>query len=342
MDPRPLSSYAKIVRAELPDGAFDAVPSRLAWLAVHVATIVLSIVAIAHRVGGPWALPAWSLLIGHAFGGCAFVGHETLHGAVVRGRRLRHVIGWLCFVPFSLSPRLWVAWHNKTHHGNTMRDGVDPDAFPTLATYKVSAGARIADRVTLAHDRPLGFLTLVLGFTGQSTQMLLNWSRTTDALDASERRWVIVEAALAWSLWAAVAFLVGPLGFLFAFVLPLLIGNVVVMGYILTNHNLSPLTDVNDPLLNSLSVEVPRIVHAVHLHFGLHVEHHLFPSMSSAYSPLVRDLLRKHFPERYQSMSLLEALRRLAATPRVYGTATKLVDPLSGLEASTLLPRRAA
>jgi len=64
--------------------------------------------------------------------------------------------------------------------------------------------------------------------------------------------------------------------------------------------------------------------------------------MSSAHAPAVRDLLKARFPERYQSMPLLDALRRLAATPRVYGSAVKLVDPRSGLEASVLLPRRAA
>ena len=44
----------------------------------------------------------------------------------------------------------------------------------------------------------------------------------------------------------------------FAFVLPLLFANGLVMAFILTNHGLSPLTDVNDPLVNSLSVTAPR------------------------------------------------------------------------------------
>jgi fatty acid desaturase len=110
------------------------------------------------------------------------------------------------------------------------------------------------------------------------------------------------------------------------------------MSYILTNHSLSPLTGVNDPLLNSLSVEVPEVLHRLHLRFGLHVEHHLFPAMSSAHAPLVQAALRAKFPDRYQSLPLLTALRRLAGTPRVYATPTRLVDPLSGHEADTLLP----
>jgi len=63
----------------------------------------------------------------------------------------------------------------------------------------------------------------------------------------------------------------------FAFVIPALLGTSILTGYILTNHTLSPLTDVNDPLLNSLSVTAPRAVEVLHLGFGFHVEHTSFP-----------------------------------------------------------------
>ena len=135
--------------------------------------------------------------------------------------------------------------------------------------------------------------------------------------------------------------LLGPLRFVFAFVIPLVIGNAIVMSYILTNHSLSPLTAINDPLVNSLSVTAPRLVETLHLNFGLHVEHHLFPSMSSRFAPLVRAELQRRWPERYQSLPLLTALGRLLATPRVYASETRLQDPRTGAEAPTLLPRPA-
>jgi fatty acid desaturase len=317
------------------------VRSRLAWLSLYVALAAAGIWAIAHGVGGWWAAPLWSLLIGNAFAGCAFVGHETMHGAVLRGKTVRQLIGWVCFLPFTLSPTLWNAWHNKVHHGNTGIDGVDPDSFPTRKTWERSRTTRIADYVAVGHNRPFGFLTLLFGFTGQSSQMLFVWSPSTDSLDGAERRRMWIEAMAGWAFWITVAWLIGPLAFLFAFVLPLLVANTIVISYILTNHSLSPMNDVNDPLLNSLTVEVPWIVNLVHLNFGLHVEHHLFPSMSSRYAPHVRDALIAQFPERYQSMPFLEAMRRLFSTPRVYETQTLLVDPLSGMTAPTLAPREA-
>jgi fatty acid desaturase len=340
--PRPISSYAREVRTALPPDAFDPVPSRLLWLLFHVAVIALGIVAVARGWGGFWAAPFWSLAIGQAFAGCAFVGHETLHGAVVRGRLARHAVGWLCFLPFTLSPRLWVAWHNKVHHGHTMADGIDPDSFPTLDEYRRSRLKRVADYFSVGIGRWAGFVTLAVGFTGQSTQMLWRWARTSGELPGRERTFAAAETLIGWALWAALAFAIGPLHFLFAFVAPLLVGNFVVMAYILTNHSLSPLTDVNDPLLNSLTVTTPRWMARWHLNFGLHVEHHLFPSMSSAHAELVRAELVQRWPERYQSMPLAEALKRLFLTPRVYAEPTRLQDPRSGREFPTLLPRAPA
>jgi fatty acid desaturase len=335
---RPLSFYAREVKAALPARAFSAVPSRLLWLALHVTVIATGILALAKGWGGMVAAPILALVIGHSFAGCAFVGHETMHGAVLRSRMPRYLVGWLCFLPFTLSPRLWVAWHNKVHHGHTMEDGVDPDSYPTLAQYKKSLATRVADYLSVGTGRWLGWVTLLIGFTGQSTQMLWRWAPKSDAVGRRDFVLAVIETLAGIAVWTTVGFLVGGFTFLFAFVIPLMVANLIVISYILTNHSLSPMTEVNDPLVNSLSVSTPRVMARLHLNFGLHVEHHLFPSMSSAYAPLVRDELVKRWPERYQSLPLFTALKRLFVTPRVYVTATRLHDPLSGREAVTLLP----
>jgi fatty acid desaturase len=113
------------------------------------------------------------------------------------------------------------------------------------------------------------------------------------------------------------------------------------MSFILTNHSLSPRLTADDPLLSSLSVTTSRAVQWFTLGFGFHVEHHLFPAMSSRHTPAVRDLLRERWPARYQSMPLRAALSALHRTARVYKTPTTLFDPRTGAEFSTLLPRDA-
>jgi hypothetical protein len=61
--------------------------------------------------------------------------------------------------------------------------------------------------------------------------------------------------------------------------------------------------------------------------------------MSSRHAPGVRSLITASWPQRYQSMPLLAALRALHVTGRVYKNSTTLTDMRSGGETSTLLPR---
>jgi fatty acid desaturase len=335
MEAKVISIYARTVRDAVPAFVFARAPARALWLVPYAAIAAAGTVAIAHGWGGLPVAILLSLLIGHSFAGAAFVAHETLHGSVVRNNRLRWLIGWLAFLPFTLSPTLWNAWHNERHHRHTAHDGRDPDAYPTLAEYRESRVKRIMHRLAPRQGHWLGVLSLLFGFSGQATAVLFR-SREFLGLSARQRLRCWLETLAGVLLWAAIGCLIGPRAFVFAFGLPLLVGNTIVVAYILTNHSLSPLTKINDPLLNSVSVTLPRAIERLHLNFGFHVEHHLFPRMSPRHAPAVRKILRARWPERYQSMPLLQAIRRLFSTSRVYKDSTTLIDPPSGREYPTL------
>ncbi len=335
----PTSYYARELKPALSRASFEPARSRLWWLLVHTTLIACGVVALG--LGWvPWSLAAGvSLMIGACFAGLTFLGHEVLHGAIVRGRLGRRVVGSICFLPFMISPRLWIAWHNRVHHGNTNRAGVDPDAYPTLEQYERHRSVRIVtDHLGPGGRRANGLLSLLVGFSVQSGHMLLS-AQTHELLPARQQRIALLESGLAAGTWVALAFAIGLPAFVFAFVLPLLVANAIVMGFILTNHSLSPHSEVNDPLFNSLSVTLPRWMEWLTLRFGFHVEHHLFPWMSSRHAPGVRSLIVARWPQRYQSMPLLRAIQALHATGRVYKDPTTLADMRSGGETSTLLPR---
>ncbi len=285
----------------------------------------------------PWPASLFlSLVIGGSFAGLTFLGHETLHGAVVHTRWLRKAVGWIGFSPFVVSPTLWVAWHNRVHHGNTNRPGIDPDAYPTLAEYDGSPVLRwMTDIMAPGRRRPFGVMSLWIGFTIQSLHMLVD-ARRLKLLSKAEHRRAIAETLLGVALWSALGFSIGLVPFLLCFLLPLVVANSIVMAFILTNHSLSPLTDVNDPLANSLSVTLPGWCEWLTLGFGYHVEHHIFPAMSARHGREVRALLRSRWPGHYQSLPLGRALLALHRSPRVYKTYTMLVDPRSGEECPTL------
>ncbi len=337
----PLSHYVKAVRPELPAEAFLPVHARLLWIPVHLAIIVTSALAIA-RGWVPWPVfPVLGVVIGISYSCLTFVAHEAMHGGIVRAKLARQIVGWIGFLPFMVAPRLWAAWHDRIHHATTNFPN-DPDIYPTLAEYEASPRIRFfVNAFSLGERRWRGVLSLVLGFSVQSAHQLVSATRS-GFLTARQRRIAIAETFLGGAFWLGVSFLVGFVPFLFIYVLPLVVANMVVMGFILTNHNLNPRVTVNDPLATGLSVTAPRIVEWITLRFGFHVEHHVFPAMSSRYAHLVREQLIARWPERYHTMSLVAALGRLHATARVYKDDTTLIDPKTGHEYPTLMPRRIA
>ena len=336
MEPQPVAYYSRAIRPELGDEVFRPAPGRLVWLAFLVGIVALGIGLIADGAGG---LPVALLLaipLGLAFAGMAFVAHETMHGAVVRDARLRRWVGWLAFLPFYVSPRHWVAWHNRMHHNHTGEAGVDPDAYPTLDRYRGSRRTRVADRLSFGGRRVAGLVTLLAGLNGQSVGVLIAAGPRNRYLPWREYGWALVETATQLAVWIGLGAFLGWRVLVFGWLVPLALANVVVMAHILTNHCLSPHTDVNDPLANSLSVTAPRWLERFTLYFGLHVEHHLVPSVSGRFTPRIRELLRARFPERYRSLPLVTAVARLFATGRIYKDATTLIDPRTGVESPTL------
>ncbi len=330
--------YARALRASLPEHVHVPARSRVLWLPVHAAIIAAIAWALATgRV--PWPLwPVASLVIGCSLAGVTFLGHETLHGGVVRGKLAIRVVGWFGFLPFVVSPQLWMAWHNRVHHNHCGKAGTDPDMYPTLEEYETQPSARImADYFGLGRSKLLSLGSLFLGFTGQSQQMLWK-ARARGMLTPKLHRRAIAETLLGVAFWAGVAYLVGPLPFVFVYVLPLVVANSIVMMFIMTNHNLSPLTDVNDPLVNSLSVTLPRWLEFLTLDFGFHVEHHVLPTVSTRHGRLMREHLIEKFSGRYQTMPLGKALVQLYRTARVYKDNVTLMDPPSGQTWPTLMP----
>jgi fatty acid desaturase len=175
----------------------------------------------------------------------------------------------------------------------------------------------------------------LLGFTVQSADQLF----TSRALRPRERRRAFAESAAMLAVWLGLAVAIGVVPFVFAYVIPLLVANACVMAFIVTNHSLSPRVELDDPLVSSLSVTTPRVIDWLTLGFGFHVEHHLFPAMSTRHAREVRAALVARWPGRYQSMSLTTALWRLHRTARVYKHDTMLFDPKTAREYPTLVPR---
>ena len=330
--------HARELRPLLPSEAFRPAPGRLVWLPVHLAIIVgLALYVV---VAGPpwWIAVACAVVAGHSWACLGFLAHETLHHAVVRSRAVELLVGYAGFLPYCLSPRLWTVWHNQAHHGNTGKPVADPDGYGTLGFWKKSAVVRALETIAPGSGYTRSAAFLFVWFSVHSLLVLAFHGPRNGYFDRVSRRGVLAETAAMVAFWIAVGVIVGPYAFLFVYVVPTLVANAVVMSYIATNHFLNPLTDVNDPLANSLSVTGPRWLERLHLQFGYHVEHHLFPTMSGRHATAVRDVLVARHGDRYLRMAHRRALVLLYARPKLHGTYNTLVDPRTLATFRTLAP----
>jgi len=165
---------------------------------------------------------------------------------------------------------------------------------------------------------------LTIGFNVHSSRMFFLFIKQFNPKTQPK---VWLQLLFPWATWITFLFLIGFEKWLFAFLLPLFIGNFILMAYISTNHFLNPHVPVNDPLATSLSVTVPNWVNVLHFNFSYHTEHHIFPGISSKYYPLVKQHIKKMWPNQYHEMPMSQALKALWKTPRIYYNNNELIDP---------------
>jgi len=319
--------YAREVRPHLSPAVFQPARSRLLWLPVHLAVIGgLAAFIILGTPAWPLAL-ACAVVAGHSWGCLGFLAHEAMHHALTKNRVVEKLVGYAGFGIYCLSPTLWVAWHNQAHHGNTGKPVADPDGFGRIGFWEKNALVRVLEKFTPGSRYKRSGAFLFFWFSLHSFLVLVFHSQRNGYYARASKRVVYAESAAMLAFWLAVLALVGPWSFLFVYVVPVLVANGIVMSYIATNHFLNPLTEVNDPFANSLSVTSPRWLEVLHLHFGYHVEHHLFPTMSSRHAPAVRDVLQRLYGQRYLTLPHARALRLLYTRPKLHREHDTLVDP---------------
>jgi len=287
----------------------------------------------------PLFLP-FTLVMANAVVVLLFATHDLLHGSAIRGQGPRRWVGFMGLAVLWMPPTLWNAVHNRQHHGHT-NSLADPDRS-YLESQPATWGKRIqhafvpSDEVT-----PLG-LALGMGAAWwvHNLRSLLSvlfgphWKAATAIVPAPfgvsrrERQAIVLELLLIIAAHAGVIAWIGlrPLPLLLGYGLPLGLGYAVAMAYIYTNHMLCPLGEDNDPLANSVSLQLPAYFDLLHLNFSHHVEHHIFPGMNTNLYPLLRQILLERYPDRYQSLSGAEAWHRLMTTPRNYRDGRTLVS----------------
>ena len=306
-------------------------PNQCAWFFVLAVWILAATVFTVSCVdAGQWVLAAFaSVLLGGLYSSLGLFTHELLHGSILKNSVLTRVMAWFGFLIFGLSPELWLTWHNRVHHFNTNKSGVDPDTFGLWEQFQHYPMAGFILKRAPGSRHLLSWLYLPFNFSNQALTVMwyFLWKGDRKLYGAVNRGLAVFETLLMYAFWGVLAWGIGWRAWLLVFLVPAMIANLVVSSYILVQHLFCPLTETNDPLENTLGVSTSPWLDVIHFCFSHHVEHHIFPEFNHSILPGLRVLLRREYPKRYRLMSHGNALRILLSGPRVYSDANTLWEP---------------
>jgi fatty acid desaturase len=335
------SVYAKKLRPLLPPEAFSPDASKAVILCINLAILVLGWV-IADKLDRwdsrlLWLYLPLALIMGNSVAVLAFSCHDLMHGTVSRNQRLISVISLLGQTILWMPPTLWKLLHNRVHH-NTTNSVSDPDRN-YLYTQPKTWGKWLQNLCFPSSEvHPIGLMVGMVTAWGfyafrNLTSVLLFNRETVDYLPAAfkvrskERLAIACELLFILALHLSILFYLefSPLKIVLSYLLPLWLGYSIMIFYIYTQHLICPMTPINDPLVNSVSIQLPKIVDLLHFNFSYHAEHHIFPGINTDYYPAVRELLKTHYPEQmHYILDARDAWRFLLTTPRHYQNETTL------------------
>jgi fatty acid desaturase len=345
------SAYAKKLRPLLPPNAFEPDPSKLAILLINLGILLLGWGIADYLDRWPVYLLGLYLplaaIMGNSIIVLLFSSHDLMHGSVQKKSRLTYPIAFLGLSMLLMPPTQWKSLHNLVHH-NTTNSLADPDRnylFQQPDTW----GKWIQNLfVPSVEVNPLWLIVgmagswLVHNFRNVSSVLLFN-DKSVDyvpaafTVSAKDRLTIALECLGILGIHLGVLFYLdfNPIKIALAYILPIALGHAGAMFYIYTNHMGCQMTSINDPLINSASLRVPKIFDLLHFNFSYHTEHHIFPSINSDYYPMVQELLNVHYPDRMNLIDAGEAWRLLMETPRHYKDEVTFTDSLGKMSVNS-------
>lgn len=339
-------AYTDVLISRVPAEWFRPVSSRALWLPLHALVVAVCTFVIVNAHLGVLARLGLAFVIGISFTCIGILGHEVMHGSVVESLALRRLVGAVCLAPFGIGATFWAIWHNM-HHAHTQNPARDPDVWGAITVSPTDPIMALL-RPQVHPRTPLIPFFLATGVTAHAATLLLSGRLR---MTPRQRLVTLTEFLLLWGFWLSLGFWLGWGNFLFFFVFPVLLNNLIANSFVVTNHSLNALDDDGgDPLATSLTVTTYRWVSWLFLNFNYHTEHHLFPRMSPKYAPEISRILKENWPDRYHQMPYGRALLAVWRTPRIYQDRTQLIDTRdhtlygtlgNGLEGQGVLPQEA-
>lgn len=336
------AQYAKWLRTQLPEEAFRPDSNKVWILLINVAILIMGW-NLANDFDQwnnylLWLYLPFALVMGNSIIVLLFSTHDLLHSKTIKKKFLRQLISFMGLTMFWMPPTLWKVVHNREHHNQT--NSLDDPDRNYLQNHPNNFGKWIQNLFVPSCDVHPFWICLGMGhawgihtFRNLVSVLLFNDGTNSFAVTAfkvstKERKAIALELTIILAVHLTILTFLefDPLKLILSYFLPIWIGYAGVMFYIYTNHMLCPMTSINDPLINSTSLRVPKIFDCLHFNFSYHTEHHIFPGLNSDYYPLVQTLLMTHYPDRFNLLDAGKAWRLMLQTPRHYKDETTFTD----------------
>ncbi len=350
------SEYVKKLRPLLPPEAFQADPNKLVILGLNLGIYAAGLTIARHLNQWPvqwlWLFLPMAILMGNSVTVFLFGSHDLMHGSVLKKRsKISYLISLFGLSLWWMPPSQWRSLHNQVHHNNTnsLRDPDRNYLHEQPKTWgkwihhlfapsgEVNSLWLIFGMGTAWGVHNFRNLISVLFFTGGNA----NFVPASFTVKTQDRQRIWLELSVIVVVHISILFYLQfqLIPVIFGYFLPIFLGHAMGMFYIYTNHLACPMTDINDPLVNSVSLRMPKLFDCLHFNFSYHTEHHLFPDVNSDYYPLVQDLLQTHYPGKMNLLTAKEAWQMLLETPRHYQGETTLVGYNGGGAIACPLPK---
>ena len=327
------ADYVKTLKVFLPKAAFQANADRVIILLINLAILMLGWGIASHLDQWAWYalwlyLPL-TLVMANSVVVLLFSVHDVMHSSLIKNRYLLHLLSLLALTPMWMPPTLWRILHNQVHHSHT-NSLKDPDR-KYLDSQPMTWGKWIQNFIAPSSKVNRVLMTIgmmfawgIHGFRNLTSILLfnsdhVNYVPASFTVKSKERIAIALETLIILSFHFCVLDYLqfDPLKLMLSYFLPIGLGYAGIIFYVYTNHMLCPMTEVNDPLVNSTSIKVPAFLNALHFNFSYHAEHHIFPGLNSNYYPMLQELIKIHYPTQTgYILGMQEAWKGLLTRPQ--------------------------
>ena len=316
LDPKPQSFYVKELKQYIPKEAFAPATYKLVPMFAHAFFIMICITGI-HVLDSLLAAIGLSVFVGVSITCIFLYAHELTHGTIIRKQPLLYLLQNFFWAFVGIPPTVWKRVHNLSHHHH-MNTYDDPDrkTFKSEKNWINSAyNLFIYPNKVLRYSFSVAFAMifyatkhiLAVFYSGDTKPSIVTYR--PDYTKAEVRR-VAFELLYIIGFWMAIAAFIG---FPYA---PIVLAvawctySSLAITLIITQHLKDDhFIDIADPLLTSTSVKLPKWLDKLIDWHSFHVEHHLFPGLNFDYYPQLSQRIEEHFPDRYQRMSVVKAIK---------------------------------